>query len=133
MPKSLHDFRKETTARGVADGLAYLHTRNIVHGALCPDKIMLTHKTCIPKLTGFGYTETRANIVEGRARDRDGDSHIPPKPSKDPRDDVYAYGTILIPPTQPGTLRTLADLCCVSCQRPSIDQVVDVWAARPAP
>lgn len=50
-------------AKQIASALYYLHSKQIIHGALSSDHVMVTEDHC-GKLTGFGFAETHNTTVK---------------------------------------------------------------------
>lgn len=87
------DFaRKLSIATAVASALVVAHRHGIVHGAICPDNVLLTQKGEI-KLTDFASTTTRVNGPRAESRWRS-----PEQKRGDTvtiTSDIYSFGLLL--------------------------------------
>jgi serine/threonine protein kinase len=94
-------------AIGIADGLNYLHSENVIHGDLHPANVLIDDSGN-PRLTDFGLatvagdaelqlsmtTATRTLDSRWRAPEIVGVEHDPEKPSF--KSDVYALGGVML-------------------------------------
>ncbi|KAG2140277.1 kinase-like domain-containing protein [Suillus cothurnatus] len=103
---TITDLAKAELVGGVADGLAYLHSENIVHGDLHPANVLIDGAGN-PRLTDFGLatvagdvesqlnttTANRSFNPQWRAPEIVGVERDPEKPSF--KSDVYSFGGVM--------------------------------------
>ncbi|KAG9023106.1 hypothetical protein FRB95_013556 [Tulasnella sp. JGI-2019a] len=94
-------FRESDTVRGIASGLAYLHTQNIVHGDLKALNVLLTEelmpRICDSGLSKFkdGHNATSCTM-QGAGSWRWMSSEVMDGGSKTFESDIYAFGMTIV-------------------------------------
>ena len=123
--QSLTASGEASLCKDIASGLAYIHSRHIIHRDLCDDNVLL--KLCEPvpvaKISDFGMAkllDSASSSAFTRLGNRSG--YLPPEASKGKYDqslDVFSLGVIMMQIIcRLKTVRTAEDRCCQVAQIP---------------
>ncbi|MBQ0057141.1 MAG: serine/threonine protein kinase [Bacteroidales bacterium] len=97
MPVETYLPRAQRIAREVAEGMAYMHSLQVVHRDLKPENILITDNGNNPKIIDFGFSDSDVYVILKQAAGTA--QYIAPEQyhgaSTDVRADIYSFGVIL--------------------------------------
>ena len=94
----LLDGRRISIARQIAEGLAYIHGKGIIHRDICPKNVLIDRQ-CAAKLMDFGVAVSRTDKLQNTGRRTGRPSYMAPELIRDNifdvRTDIYALGVTM--------------------------------------